>query len=191
MSQPPDDRLKALWQGQDTETETMTAMAIRALARNYADNARGKMWLGVSLAAFEFVVFGRLAWLARNEVLRAGYLLLLAGLLWFTWRIVSRRPLPVPATEASALTLIEFHRAQLERQRTGFGWMVVTAAPMFVGIVIAMVGLHQDRPTMNWRNFAPTVILSVAWFVAAYFLQRRQGRRLAAQIAEMDDLAGR
>jgi hypothetical protein len=191
MSQPPEDHLKALWQGQETETPTMTAVAIRALARNYVDNARGRIWLGVGLAAFELVGFGRMAWLARNEVVRAGYLVILAGVLWLTWRIVRRRPLPVPTTEASALTLIEFHRAQLERQQSGFSWVVVSAAPIFVGIAITMVGLHQVRPNLSWRNIAPTVILSIAWFVASFVIQRRQARRLAEQIAEMDDLAGR
>ena len=59
MSQPPDDRLKALWQGQDTETPEMTAIAIRALARNYGDNLRGRIWIGVTFGSVFAVSYVR------------------------------------------------------------------------------------------------------------------------------------
>ncbi len=36
----------------------MTVIAVRALARNYADNIRGRIWLGVVLASIEVLVFG-------------------------------------------------------------------------------------------------------------------------------------
>jgi len=191
MTQPPDDHLKALWQGQDSETPTMTAMAIRALARNYGDNLRGRIWLGVGVAAIEVVVFVSYAWRAQNEILRTGWLIMLAGIGWMTWRIVGKRPARLPPPEASAATLIEFHRAELERQRTNFTWVTVSAAPIFVGMVVALVGMQKARPNMSLANVAPVAALAVAWWFAAVVMQRRQARRLAEQIAEMDELARR
>lgn len=58
MTQPTEDHLKALWRGQESETPAMTVIAVRALARNYADNIRGRIWLGVVLASIEVLVFG-------------------------------------------------------------------------------------------------------------------------------------
>ena len=119
MTQPPDDHLKALWQGQETESPAMTATAIRALARNYGENFRGRIWLGLAIAAFEVVVFGLYAWRAANDVLRVGYLIILAGVGWMTWRILGKRPGRLPPPDASTKALIEFHRAELEHQRSG------------------------------------------------------------------------
>jgi hypothetical protein len=191
MTQPPEDHIKALWQGQETETPEMTATAIRALARNYGDNLRGRIWLGVAVAAAEVLIFGAFAWKAQNEVLRTGWLIILAGVGWMTWRIVSKRPGRLPPAEASPKALIEFHRAELERQRTNFTWVVVTTAPVFAGMVVTLIGLHIQRPNMSLANVLPVALLAIAWWFAAIPMQRRQARRLAEQIAEMDDLAGR
>jgi len=188
MTQPPEDHLKTLWQGQETEIPTMTAMALRALARNYGDDIRGRIWIGLSIAALEVVAFGVFAWRAPNDVARAGYLVILAGVAWMTWRIVGKRPGRLPPAAASATALIDFHRAELERQRTGFGWMTATAAPIFVGVLVATVGLRQARPDMSLANLAPLAVLVIAWWIAAFVIQRRQSKRLAERIAEMDEL---
>jgi hypothetical protein len=191
MTQPPDDQLKALWQGQETETPEMTAIAIRALARNYGDNIRGRIWLGLLLAAVEVVGLSIAVWRAPNGLLRAGWLIVLAGVGWMVWRVVSKWPTRLPPAEASAKALIEFHRAELERQPTNLGWLTVTVAPVFVGMFVTFFGMQKARPNMSLVNFAPVLVLIAAWWVAAVFIQRRLTKRLAEQIAELDDLAGR
>ncbi len=188
MSQPPDDHLKALWQGQETETPAMTVKAIRVLARNYGDNIRGRIWLGLPIAALEIVVFGLYAWRAPNEILRAGWLITLAGVGWMIWRILGKWPGRLPPTEASVQALIAFHRAELERQRTSLGWMTVTAAPILVGGLVALVGMQKARPNTSVANAIPVIVLFGVWWFAAVVLRRRQARRIAEQIAEMDDL---
>jgi hypothetical protein len=189
VTQPPDDHMKALWQGQETETPTMTVKAIRALARNYGEGVRGGVLLGLTIVAFEAVVFGLQAWRAPNEVARAGDLIVLAGLVWFTWRIMRRWPTRLPETQASAQALVAFHRVQLERQQTRYANMMITVAPMIVGLLVLVYGLRLQAPQAPLARFAPFFILLCAWFVAAWFIQRRQARRLREQIAEMDDLA--
>ncbi|WP_309603850.1 hypothetical protein [Phenylobacterium sp.] len=188
MSQPPDDHLKALWQGQQTETPAMTAQAVRMLARNYADNFRARIWLGVTFAIFEVFLFGLQAWRAPTGYLRAGDMIMMAGGVWMIWRIVAKRPGRLPPPEASTATLIEFHRAQLERQPTGASWMAVTAAPIFLGMAVVLVGLQRARPNMSLANFAPVVVLIIVWCIWAFVLQKRQAKRRAEQIAEMDQL---
>lgn len=188
MSQPPENEIKALWQAQETETSTMTLVAIRALARNYSDNTRGRLWIGIAVAAVEVLMFGLYAWRAPNDLLRIGYLIILAGVGWMTWRIGSKWPSRLPATETSTVALIEFHRAQLVQQQTGPAWITLTAAPIFAGMVVVMFGFQRMRPNMFLANAAPLIGLCLVWWVAAFVLQRRQARRLAEQIAEMDEL---
>jgi hypothetical protein len=191
MSQPPDDHLKALWQGQDTETPEMTAKAMRVLARNYGDNLRGRIWLAFTFGVFEVFGFGLQAWRAPNDFMRAGDMIMMAGGVWMIWRIVAKRPGRLPPAEASTATLIEFHRAELERQPTNVSWMAVTVAPIFAGMAVVLFGMQKARPNMSLANIAPVLVLIVVWCVWAFVLQRRQAKRRAEQIAEMDDLAGR
>jgi hypothetical protein len=191
MTQPPEDQLKALWQGQDTETPTMTAMAIRALARNYGDHLRSRTWFGLGLVAFVVLIYGAYLKRAPNEIARAGDVIILAGLTWMAWRMLRRRPTRFLPPEASTTALIEFHRAELMRQRTSYGRILVTAAPLFFGAAMVVVGLQTSQPHASWTRTAPFFLLMALWFVLAYFVQRRQARRLAEQIAEMDDLAAR
>jgi hypothetical protein len=188
MTQPPDDHLKALWQGQEKESPTMTAIAMRALARNYVDSFRARIWLGVTVAIFEVFLFGLQAWRAPNDIFRAGDMIIMAGGVWMIWRIVAKRPGRLPPPEASTATLIEFHCAQLERQPTGASWMATTAAPIFLGMIVVLVGMQRARPNMSRVNFAPFLVLVIVWWIWALVLQKRQAKRRAEQIAEMDQL---
>ena len=188
MTQPPEDHLKALWQGQDTETPEMTAKAMRVLARNYGDNLRGRIWLALTFGVFEVALFGLQAWRAPNDVMRAGDMIMMAGGVWMIWRIVVMRPRRLPPPEASTATLIEFHRAELERQPSNLSWMIVTTAPIFLGMFVALVGMQKARPNMSLANIAPVLLLIAVWCIGAFVLQRRQAKRRAEQIAEMDDL---
>lgn len=166
----------------------MTATAIRALARNYGDTLRGRVWLGLCIAVVEVLIFGLYAWRAENGLLRAGYLIILAGVGWMTWRILGKRPGRLPPPEASTAVLIDFHRAELVRQQTGFVWMTLTVAPVFVGMAVTMLGMQKARPNMSLANAAPLLVAVIAWWFAAFVMQRRQAKRLAEQIAEMDQL---
>jgi hypothetical protein len=191
MTQPPEEQLKALWQGQETETPKMTATAIRALARNYGDNLRGRIWLAFTFGVFEVLLFGVQAWRAPNDFMRAGDLIMMAGGVWMIWRIVAKRPRRLPPPDASTTTLIEFHRAELERQPTNASWITVTVAPIFAGMAVVLVGMQKARPNMSLANIAPVLVLIAIWCIWVFILHKRQVRRRAEQIAEMDDLAGR
>ncbi len=190
MSQPPDDHLKALWQGQDTETPAMTVQAIRALARNYGSDIRDRFLMMGILVAVEVLVFGSMAWKAPNDMARLGDMLVLFGLAFLVWRSLSKWPGRLPDTGASVETLIGFHRAQLERHRTSYGAMILSVAPMFLGLVVILYGFHLARPHAGARIFIPFLLLTALWFVCAWFMQRRQARRLQMQIDEIDAMKG-
>jgi hypothetical protein len=190
MSQPPDDHLKALWQGQEKETPDMTATAVRALARNYGDTIRGRMWLGLFLAALEVVGLGFAIWRAPNGLMRAGWVIVLAGLGWLVWRIVSKWPERLPPAATSTEALVDFHRSALERQKASFTSLTLSVAPIFVGMLVCLLGMQKARPHATLANFAPVLAMVAAWWLYAFVLQRRQAKKLAAQIAEMDQLRG-
>ena len=186
MTHRPDDHLKALWQDQETETPTMTAQAVRALARNYGSDLRDRFLMMGIVVVVEVAAFGAMAWKAPNNMARLGDALVLFGLAFLVWRSLKRWPERLPDAGTSVGTLVEFHRAQLERQRTTYGDMLVTVAPVFLGLVVTLYGFHLARPHADPRNFAPFFVLSGLWFLSAWFMQRRQARRIQSQIDEID-----
>jgi hypothetical protein len=168
----------------------MTVQAIRALARNYGSDIRDRFAMMGIVVVVEVIAFGSMAWKAPNDMARLGDLLVLFGLAFLVWRSLTRWPGRLPDAGASVGTLIEFHRAQLERQRTTYGGMILSVAPMFLGLVVILYGFHLARPHAGLRNFAPFFLLSGFWFIAAWFMQRRQARRIQSQIDEIDALRG-
>jgi hypothetical protein len=191
MSQPPDDRLKALWQGQETETSAMTLGALRALARNHGGQVRDRFLMLAVLVAVEVVVFGSMALRAPNDMVRLGDGVVLFGLAFMVWRQSRRWPGRLPEAEASADALIEFHRRELVRQRSSYGDMLLTAGPVIAGTLVLVYGLHLAHPERGARTFAPFFGLMAFWFVSAWFLQRRQARRLQAEIDDLDAMRRR
>jgi hypothetical protein len=191
VTQPPEDPIKALWQGQHPETDRMTLQAIRALARTYTDGVRDRMLMTVALIVVETAIFGVLAWRAPNAPMRVGYLLVLVGLAWMAWRVWARRPGRLPGAESSAATLLDFHRKQLLRQRFSYGDMLVATGPTIAGLVVVIYGMHVLRPQAGWDKFGPFFVLMALWFVGAWIVQRRQARRLRDRIDEVDGFGGR
>jgi len=190
MTEPSEKPVKALWQDQQEEDPMMTAKAIRALARNHNDNARDRLIVGYMLIAFEAAVFGWLALKAPNALARTGELLVVAGLAWMIWRLRLRRPGHLPDVDASARTLLIFQRGELQRQKRSYIWMIVSAAPTIGGALVAVTGLKIARHGATNASLAPFFALLGIWFVACWFMQRRQSQRIQRQIKDLDGLAG-
>ena len=86
MTQPPEDQLKALWQGQETETKPMSVEAIRARAGAYRSRMRRYYLVASMIWAAETLFFAYAAWTARNDTIRTGDLLMIPALGWMIWR---------------------------------------------------------------------------------------------------------
>jgi threonine/homoserine/homoserine lactone efflux protein len=187
---PDNDPAQAIWQGQDLETPAMTLQAIRMLVRNDREHVRNGLLFGLGLIVVEGLAFGRVALIAKNDVMRAGVLIVILGLAWMGWRMW-RRPWGdrrLPDAAATTQTLIAFHRDQLARRRVSYGWMMITVAPVFVGVAVSFYGgwLLKRGPLLP--HLGPLVALCGLWFIAAWFIQRRQSRRLQEQIDDLDQM---
>jgi hypothetical protein len=185
VTQPPDHHLKALWQGQETETPTMTAQAVRALARNYSSNLRDSLMLVAGIAIIMTIPILWTAWKAPNNGIRVGELLVLAGVAWIFWRVRGRWPRRMPEPDASVDALIDFHLAQLTRQRVSYGDTLVNIGPMLAAIATLFYGIHSARPQAGLEKYWPFFGMVAVWAVMAWALQRRGIRRLQEQIDEI------
>ena len=197
MSQPPEDRppedrndpIKALWQGQDQETPTMTVQAIRMLVRDNAASVRHRLMFGVAVAVAVVGIFGWSAWTAPVPLLRVADLIMLGWAPFMLWILYRQIPRQAPGAEASAQGLIEFYRAQLSRQAPNLPLIALALTPIGVGLALVIIAVWEKarhRPEAM-LFFA---VLIVAWVASFVFGYRRQKRRVADRLRELDALRG-
>src|SRR5436190_1984356 len=186
MSQPPDDHLKALWQGQKTEQIPMSVEAIRARAGAHSDRLRRWYLAASTIWAAETVFFAYAAWTARNDTIRLGDLLMIPALGWMIWRSRDRWPAPLPDANASAAVLIDFHRRELMRQRFRFSAMAITLAPTLLAVAVMLVGMHSPADPQTLVQWSPLIALTALWIGLFWWIVRRQQRKLRRQIEEVD-----
>ena len=186
MTMPPDDHLKSLWTSQKTEVTPMSVEMIRGRSEALLKRSRRGIIVFGAVSAGVIAMFGWRAATADYSVLRAGYVLTIAGYLWMVWRIARHWPRGgLPDAGASAAVLLDFHRAQLVRLQAGYVPMIVTVAPVILGLLVATAGLA--RMQLNPQAL-PLLGLIVVWCGVFLVLVRMRGRRLKAQIEELDRL---
>lgn len=186
MTQPPEDHLKALWQGQETETKLMTVQAVRARAARFVVGRRLTYLFTVALLAFEVAIFGHFAVTVTNPGAKVGLIAILVGLGWATAMFTLGWPKRMPDSAASGQALLDFHRAELERLPVGFGRMMLVVGPMIAGLVIFAVAGSLYAPHPDLTRSAPLLATLGIWFVVAWFIQRRAERNRRNRLAELD-----
>lgn len=189
MNQPPDDHLKALWQGQEKENPTMTAQAVRMLVNDYQTATRQKLFVGLGISVLSALFFAWCARIAPNGLVRIGDLMMLAFtpvMAWIVWR---RQPAATPGEEVSTLGLIDFHRAQVAREAPDLRLMAAILLPIFTGMAVVLAGVWPKTPRM-YVQLLPILILLAIWMVIFVLQLRRQRRRVEDRLREIDALRG-
>ena len=189
MTLPPEDQLKTLWKGQETETKPMSVEAMRTRAEVYVQRTRRRYVASVALCLLIAIVFaGYAVWLSHNWVMRVGWGICTLGAGWLVLRLRDRWPTDLPAAGASAGALVDFHRAQIIRQQLRLRNLIVTAGPLLLGVSIALVGLAIEADRIS--SLAPIGGLFAIWGVAFWLIERRRARKLQRQLDELDAPGG-
>jgi hypothetical protein len=187
MTEPPEDHLKALWKGQETETTPMSVDAIHERVAVFQRRTRRRFLLTIGLCVLAGASYvGSFIWLSPNEVIRLGWGICLIGAGWMAFRSRDRWPVAQPPEESSAVALVSFHRAQLIRQKLRAGSFLVTAGPLLLGIAVAFVGLGIQAGDAWIARLAPIGMLFGIWLVAFLFIVHRQVRRWRRELDEVD-----
>ena len=186
MSQPPDDHLKALWQGQQTETTPMSVEAIRARAARFTTRRRWMFLFGIVLILAEIVIFGRYAPILPGAAAWVGMLAILVGLGWTIARFSLLAPRKFPDADASGGSILEYHRSELQRTRETFGSLLVMVGPLLLGMVIFVVGATITLPRRGFLSAAPILALIALWLAVAWWMARRTEQKRQRMLAEIE-----
>ncbi|MBS0334700.1 MAG: hypothetical protein JSS35_18170 [Proteobacteria bacterium] len=192
MSQPPEDQLKALWQGQEPENPAMTVQAVRMLVKDNAARQRRYRILGYGMAAVATGIWVWCAWTAPTALVRIGDLVMLGWTPVMLWMLYRRRPGHEPGAEASAQGLLEFYRAEIQRQAPDLRLIALSMAPLALGVVLIgseVIKKLLQKPGL-WIDVLPLAILMVLWIGVFPFQLRRQRRRVAERLRDIDAMRG-
>jgi hypothetical protein len=103
-----------------------------------------------------------------------------------------RRPGRAPGPETSVQGLLDFYRGEVLRQKPNLRLLGLSMAPLVAGM--ALIGSEvmkklAARPGL-WIDIWPLGLLIVAWMVVFVFQTRRQLRRVAERLRDIDALRG-
>jgi hypothetical protein len=186
MTQPPEDHLKALWKGQETEVQPMSVEAIRMRADAYQTRLRRRYVAVAIMLVGETIALAWFAWTARNTVIRTGDLLFIVAIAWMAWRLRDRWPRELPGNLGSARALVEFHGTELQRQKFRAGSMMISLGPALVALVVLLVGMRTQEGRPTWGHWWPIAALTALWVVALWWQVRRHVRQWRRQVEEVD-----
>jgi len=192
MSQPPEDQMKALWQGQEPENPAMTVAAIRLLVKDNQAHQRHFQLFGLGVTVLATGIWIWCAWTAPTPLVRIGDLIMLGWMPVMLWMLYRRRPGRAPGTETTAQGLLDFYRAEVLRQAPDMRLVGLSLAPLAVGM--ALIGSEVIKKLMHrpdlWLQASPLGVLMVLWVVVFVRQTRRAKRKVAERLRDIDALRG-
>ena len=173
-----------IWQTQTTELFKMSANELRVRAQQQQKRARLKAQFSMIGG---FIVFVFFAWnfsKAHEVVPRAGLGLISLWGLYFAYQAYKRIWRPTPDTALDAT--LESYRSELEKQGdyARHVWRRSGVTFCFLGLALVVVpGLIKsiEHPGLL-MNFVPILVLLALWFVAFFFIRRRDRQKLQREI---------
>lgn len=180
-----DEDARLLWREQAVAAlQPLPADALAAQAHRLQHTVGRRNRRETVAAALVAVVFLGYAWFFPYWLTKLGALLNVAGVGVMLWQL-RRRASAQPPPEALAASLLQFHRAELARQRdalrSAWRWYV---APLVPGLVLFLCGRQIENG--QWR---PGVfVATVAVLAAIVWINRRAANRLQREIDDLDTL---
>jgi Flp pilus assembly protein TadB len=182
---PAEDEAPSLWRGQGlTPLQPLPPEELARQAHQLQDTVARRNRREVLASALITPVFLFYAWYFPHWLTKLGALLTVAGtgvVMWQLHRRARARPLP----EALAGSLMEFHRAELARQRDAlrsvWRWYI---GPLVPGLVLFLCGRQIENGSWQPAAFAIVALLLAGVVV----LNLHAARRLQRQIDKLDQL---
>ncbi|MGM9514804.1 hypothetical protein ACS5PK_11170 [Roseateles sp. DB2] len=186
-----DNDLKTLWKSQSTDAFTMPLQDIHRRAARFQRQVRLRNLLEYGAGLFVLGGFGYYIVEFTGLLMRAGSVLVMLGALFVLFELHRRGASRQPPGPGLGIASLDFHRAELARQRDAlrdvWRWYV---APFIPGVVVFRWGVETelaDSPAFAHGTLANVCIALV--FSAIVLVNRWSASRLQRQLDELDALA--
>lgn len=189
---PDRDPLQTLWTQQTQETFSMSLADIHAHSRRFQSRIRTRNLTEYAAAALVVAVFGWMAFLIPDLVVKAGCILTALAAAYVAYALHTKASAPGSQPDGGE-PLLDFHRAELLRQRQALAtvprWYL---APFVPGMLLFVGGVSftpdSGLPLMaRFFQFGIATAIVAAVFAGVAWLNARAVKQLDARIAALDD----
>ena len=186
MSDPKAMDPRDIWRNQPVEGTALTVEEVRDRAQSFEKTIRRRNLREYVAAVFVLLFFGGHAAIAAEVSSRAGSALIVAGTIFVIFQL-RRRGTPGPAPADAALRpCVDFHRAELARQRDllrgVWAWYLL---PLVPGLAVLLGGRILAHPEGAWWVGSYAVLCALL-FIAIGWLNWIAARGLQRDIDEME-----
>ncbi len=187
------DPLRDLWAGQQTGEFSMPLEEIRRKARGFQKTIRWRNIREYAASALVIGIFGWMAVIIPEPVVKAGCILTVLGALYVCWKLHTMARAAGCAEMDAAESLADFHRKELLRQRAALAsvwrWYLLPFVPGALVFVLG-VSLAPDNPAplaAKLGVLAFAVAIEAAVFGAVWWLNAQAAKALDKQIAALEE----
>jgi len=184
--------LKKLWQDQPMEAIPMSLQLLRRRAQELQTKSRlaALAWMAIGLVLA--IVFAAGLVRTQNLLSRIGLGVLSLWALYGVYQVYRRMWPASIAADAAWSTSLDFYRKELERRRDYVRdiWRLSVLWLFFIGLallILPMLIATRSNPRLL-LNAIPFFVLLLVWFVAFFFIRKRDQRNLQAEIDELKAL---
>ena len=188
---PDHDPFQALWVGQKQEPFDMSLAEIHARADSFRTRVRVRNLTEYAAAILVTGIFGWMAFLIPQPVVKTGAALIVLGTLYVVF-MLHRKGGTGGALPDGAVSLADYHRAELVKQRgalaTVWRWYL---APFVPGMLVFIGGVSFAPETglplaARLIQFGTSAGLVGAVFAGIAWLNARTVKKLDTEIAALD-----
>jgi hypothetical protein len=182
-----DDDLRRIWKSQADDLPGVSLDIVQArshmLERRVHRRNIGEYAAALVVVAF---VLPRI-WTAPNGVLAAGGAVLLAGIAYVMYRMHAFGSARTMPADLAVCSCVEFHRAELERQRdllqNIWTWYLL---PFWPGMGLILIGSTLEHPE-RWPFALGTAVLAVLMAFQIAWMNKRSAKTLQEMIDRLKE----
>jgi len=178
-----------VWQDQPMEAIQMSLQLLRRRAQELQTKSRlaALAWMAIGLVLA--IVFAAGLVRTQNLLSRIGLGVLSIWALYGVYQVYRRMWPANIAADAAWSTSLDFYRKELERRRDYVRdiWRLSVLWLFFIGLALLILPMligTRANPRLL-LNAIPFFVLLLVWFVAFFFIRKRDRRNLQAEIDEL------
>lgn len=186
------DPIRDLWAGQQTGKFSMPIEEVRQKAQAFQKTIRRRNMTEYAAAALVILMFGWMAVIIPEPVVRLGCGLIVVGALYVCWKLNKLARAAGGGEIDAAASLADFHRGELMRQRaalaTVWRWYLLPFVPGML-VFLGGVSFTPANPAPLEAKLAVFLVgagLCAVLFGAIWWLNARAAKALDAEIAAIE-----
>jgi hypothetical protein len=185
----PDERddIRRLWKSQADDPPGVSLEIVQTRSRVLERRVHRRNWgeYGAALVVVAFVL--PRIWTASNGVLAAGGTVLLAGITYVMYRMHAFGSARTMPSDLAVRSCVEFHRAELERQRDLLQniWTRYLL-PFWPGMGLILIGSTLEHPE-RWPFALGTAVLAVLMAFQIAWMNKRSAKTLQEMIDRLKE----